>query len=119
MKFWIVTTGQGILPPGVKIGQVEADTSEDAMKGILNSRMVGTKAPLIWDYIPVETTEIGMIIPTKNSLKALKLTIRKRFARPLNLLRIDIAEMIDLVAWGKMTEGTLIGHLETELSEGA
>ncbi len=59
-----------------------------------------------------------MTIPTKASLKALTRTIRERFARPLKLLRIDIAEMVDLVAWGKMTETTLIGHLETELSEG-
>lgn len=54
MQFWIITTGQGVLPPGVKIGQVEAESPEDAMKGILASRMAGTKAPLTWDYVPVE-----------------------------------------------------------------
>lgn len=49
MKYWIITTGQGMLPAGKKIGEVDATNIDNAKRKI--AQQVGDTRAEKWDYI--------------------------------------------------------------------
>lgn len=46
-QYWVITTGKGMLPPGVKIGDIEAKT-EDRARAVMIKFLQGR--PLIWRF---------------------------------------------------------------------
>lgn len=51
MKYNIVTTGKGMLPPGIIVGDVEAKSLEAAVKKI---QQMAPDKKFIWDVVPDE-----------------------------------------------------------------
>ena len=52
---------------------------------------------------------------TAKALKALRVFILREYGKALGLMRIDACELVDLVAWEKMTECQLIAHLDAQV----